>query len=168
MQEATRHARDKRLHQAFEVGIILKGLNALLEIVLGIGLLTPVADRVSSFVLSLAQDELVEDPTDFFATHIEKYSHLLSPDAQFFGSMYLLSHGIVKGVLVYGLLREKLWAYPASIAVLILFIIYQVIRWMSTRSVALVLLTIFDLVILWLIWHEYKRLQREAERPLVQ
>ena len=158
MSDAPRNEkREKRFHEAFTIGVILKGLNALLEIVLGVGLLLPIADRISVLVLNLAQQELIEDPDDFFATHIEKYSHLLSPDSQFFGAMYLLSHGIVKAALVWGLLRDKLWSYPASMAVLVLFILYQLIRFMSTHSLALIFLTIFDLIVLYLIWHEYRR-----------
>ena len=165
--ETLQEKKAEYLHEAFTIGVALKGLNALLEIVLGIGLLLPIADRISALVLNLAQQELIEDPNDFFAMHVQKYSHLLSPDSQFFGSMYLLSHGIVKVFLVYGLLRGKMWSYPASIAVLILFILYQIIRWMSTHSIMLVLLTIFDLVVLWLIWREYERV-KSLQRPLIQ
>lgn len=160
--------RDRRLHQAFEIGVILKGFNALLEIFLGIGLLLPIAGHITTFVVNLADRELIEDPNDFFATHVQIFSHTISPESQFFGSMYLLSHGITKGVLVLGLLRGKMWSYPASIAVLTLFILYQIIRWMRTNSVVLILLTIFDVVVIWLIWREYQRRLVEQRESLEQ
>lgn len=63
-------------------------------------------------------------------------------------------------VLVAGLLREKLWAYPASIVVFGLFIFYQLARFRYTHSVELLLLTVLDVIIILLTWHEYRFLKR--------
>ena len=52
----------------------------------------------------------------------------LTGSAVLFGAVYLLTHGLVKVVLVVALLLNKLWAYPAMIAVLLLFIGYQLYR----------------------------------------
>ena len=81
-----------------------------------------------------------------------------------FATFYLLSHGIVKLFLVAGLLRNKAWAYPASLAVLGLFIAYQLYRLTFAFSIALVLLTVFDFVVIWLIWHEYRLVLRLADK----
>ena len=147
--------REYRIHELFEVGIVLKGLNALAQIVLG-GLLL-VFPNVAEVVRALVVNELVEDPDDFLATHFQTLTSTISPQTQLFAALYLLSHGLIKIVLVAGLLRDKLWAYPASLAVLSLFIAYQVIKFLDNHSVMLVLLTVFDLVVMWLIWHEYRR-----------
>ena len=147
---------ERRIYQLFEVGVALKGLNALLQIVLGIGLLF--TSRFSDVLIALVQNELIEDPGDFFATHLEKLTPYLTPHFQLYGALYLLSHGLVKVVLVWGLLKNKLWAYPASLAVLTLFILYQVIKIVQNHSIALTLLTLFDIAVLWLIWHEYQRI----------
>ena len=146
----------KRIHEAFEIGVALKGFNALIEVILGTALLF---FNVTDIVQTLIQNELLDDPNDFFATHLQPYAHL-TPEAQYFCALYLLTHGAVKIVLVAGLLRNKLWAYPASIAVLSLFIAYQVIRFFHTHSIWLVLLTIFDLIIVWLVWAEYQRISK--------
>ncbi len=148
---------ERRIYQLFEVGVFLKGLNALLEIVLGVLLFfVDVRGLVSAFV----ENELVEDPNDFLATHLQPLAAHISPGGETFAALYLLSHGLVKIVLVWGLLRNKVWAYPASLAVLALFVLYQVIKWLGTHSIALLLLTLFDLVLIWLIWHEYRRIQK--------
>lgn len=147
-------AAQKRIHEAFEVGVILKGLNAAVEMLLGALLLFV---DVRGIIETLLQNELVEDPNDFLARHLEPLANRLPPNAELYSALYLLSHGIVKAVLVWGLLRGKLWAYPASLAVLTLFILYQVIRIFEHYSLALVALTIFDLVVMWLIWQEYRR-----------
>ena len=57
-----------------------------------------------------------------------------------FYAFYLLSHGIIKRVLVIGLLRERLWAYPASFAVFGAFIAYQLYRFSFTHDIGLILL----------------------------
>ena len=149
LKEATEH----RLHQAFEVGILLKGANALLELLLGALLLfVDVRDIVAAFV----QNELVEDPDDFLATHLAPLTAKLPPNAELYSALYLLSHGIIKAFLVWGLLRQKAWAFPASLAVLTLFVLYQLIKFAQNHSIALMLLTIFDLIIMWLIYHEWR------------
>jgi hypothetical protein len=63
-------------------------------------------------------------------------------------------------VLVTGLLREKLWAYPASFAVFGAFIAYQLYRYSFTHDVALIFLSIFDLFVIGLAVHEYRLLRK--------
>lgn len=146
--------RERGIHEAFEISIVLKGVGAFLETVLGALLLY--SNGVIDVVRALVANELLDDPDGFLATH---FSTLLapSPETQHFGGLYLLSHGVVKLVLVIGLLRDKLWAYPASLAVFALFIVYQTDRYFQTHSPWLLLLTVVDLVVMWLVWHEYRR-----------
>ena len=66
----------------------------------------------------------------------------------------------MKSALVAGLLREKLWAYPASFAVFGGFIAYQLYRYSWTHDFALILLSIFDLFVIYLAVHEYRLLRR--------
>ena len=62
----------------------------------------------------------------------------------------------MKLLLVIGLLRGKLWSYPASLVVLGLFIAYQLYRFSYTQGIGLIVLTVFDVFVMGLIWHEYK------------
>lgn len=147
--------REERIHEVFEISILLKGVNALVQLALGFSLL--VAPQFVSLLIALVQNELVEDPGDFFARNVQGWLQPVSDASLTFAALYLLSHGIVKLWLVWGLWRDKLWAYPASLAVLSLFILYQVVRWAETRSLALLLLTLFDLLVIALIWHEWRQ-----------
>ena len=63
-------------------------------------------------------------------------------------------------MLVFFLLREKLWAYPASIAVFGLFIAFQLYRYSFTQDIGLILLSIFDLFVIFLAVHEYRLLRK--------
>ncbi len=118
-------------------------------------------------VLSVAQNELVEDPSDFIATNIAGAISHITSGSQHFAAWYLLSHGIIKIVLAIALIKNKIWAYPASIIALLLFIGYQIVRFTSTHSIFLVLLTIFDIFVLWLVVHEYRYLlkKRHEKEP---
>jgi uncharacterized membrane protein len=73
-----------------------------------------------------------------------------------FYAFYLLSHGVIKLLLVIGLLRNQLWSYPASLIALAAFIIYQLYRFSYTHSVGLIALTLFDFLVIALIWHEWR------------
>lgn len=153
---------EKREHKIYEIfvgAVVIKGLNAILEIALGILLFF--TDTVEDAVSGLVQREIIEDPNSFVANYIQS---LLSttPQVQNFGALYLLSHGIVKAFLMAGLLRNKLWAYPSTIAVLALFITYQIVRYLNTHSILLIFLSVFDAFVVWLVWHEYKRFKQKA------
>jgi uncharacterized membrane protein len=91
------------LDQTFEVGIILKGLDGVLEVLGGLLLLVVSPATIDRVVTSLTQHELSEDPHDFLATHLLRTAHGLTGAAVLFGAVYLLAHGLVKVVLVVAL-----------------------------------------------------------------
>jgi uncharacterized membrane protein len=143
--------------RAFFVGIVLKGLDGVLEVVGGALLLIVSPATINRLTAALTQHELSEDPHDFFSTHLLHAAGSLSGSATQFGAAYLLTHGVVKIVLVYALLRNQLWAYPWMIAFLIVFIVYQLYRMTFAPSVWLVGLTIFDAFVVWLTYQEYMK-----------
>lgn len=143
-------------HTFFVAGIILKALNAVVEIALGV--LVLLTAKLVTFVDSLASQELIEDPNDFLASHFQQFLYPLL-HAHTFVAIYLLSHGVIKLVLAAGLLRRDLWAYPTALGVFFLFIVYQTYRFTITHSVFLIVLTVFDLIIIWLTWKEYQALK---------
>ena len=151
---------ENRIHQIFQVSVLLKGAHALIECLGGIALALVSTSRIANFVNAITQDELIKDPNDFVATHLLTMAHNFSIETQHFYAFYLLSHGIVKVALVVGLLREKLWAYPASLIVLTLFVLYQLYRFSYTHGLGLIVLTLFDIVVMGLIWHEYGLMRR--------
>jgi uncharacterized membrane protein len=145
------------LDQTFEVGIILKGLDGVLEVIGGLLLLVVSPATISRVVANLTQHELSEDPHDFLATHLLKTAHGLTGSAVLFGAVYLLSHGVVKIVLVVALLKNELWAYPWMLVFLGVFIVYQVYRLSVRPSIGLTALTVFDALIAWLTYREYRK-----------
>lgn len=151
---------EHRIHQIFEIGVLLKGAHALIECVGGIVLIFITAGDIRHVVDVLTQRELSEDPHDFIASHLAQYAQHLSVSTEHFYAFYLLSHGVVKVFLVAGLLRGRLWAYPVSLWVFGGFIVYQMYRYSYTHGVGLIALTVLDLVVMVLIWHEYRLMRR--------
>ncbi|WP_018430438.1 MULTISPECIES: DUF2127 domain-containing protein [Hyphomicrobiales] len=151
---------ERQIHQVFRISVLLKGAHALVECAGGIALALIGNDTIQHIVNTLTQEELVEDPHDFLATHLLSWAQSFSVETRHFYAFYLLSHGIVKLLLVAGLLKGRMWAYPASLVVLGLFIVYQLYRFSYTHGVGLIVLTVFDVIVMWLIWHEYRVVRR--------
>ncbi len=153
------------LDRAFAVGIILKGLDGVLEVVGGFLLLVVSPTTIDRLTRALTQHELSQDPHDFLANYVLHAAGSLTGSSIQFGAVYLISHGVVKIVLVAALLRSKLWAYPWMIAFLIAFIAYQIYRMTFAFSIGLLALTVFDILVVWLTYREYGK-QRTTRVPL--
>ena len=155
---------EKQIHLFFKIGVWSKGIDGALEAIAGFALLFTTPASLRNLVDWLTQGELQEDPTDFVANHLVEFFHQLSISTKHFASIYLLVYGITKIGLVTGLLRGKLWSYPTALAVLGVFLCYQIYRFNHNHSIGLALLSIIDLLVLVLIWRDYKYMKaRVAE-----
>ena len=148
------HQRDA-LDKTFDVAVILKGLDGILELVGGVLLLLVSPATINSLAQSLTQHELSQDPNDFIARHLLQVTANLHK-TQLFGALYLLTHGLVKIIIVWGLLKRKSWSYPTAFVFLGVFVVYQIYRMTFAPSIGLGLLTVFDVFIICLTWREYR------------
>ena len=146
----------------FRASVALKGLDALLELVGGAALWVVSPGWIAGAVHALTQDEISEDPHDLVANMLRHAAGRLSLSGEHFMAVYLLVHGVVKGVAVWALVRGRLWAYPMAIVVFGGFIAYQMYRYTLTGGLGLVALTVFDVVVVWLIWLEYRAVKAKA------
>jgi uncharacterized membrane protein len=152
--------RQSLAHIAFEIGIFFKGLDGVLEIVGGLLLFFVKPETISGVVIALTQHELGEDAHDVVASYLVRAANSFSASSQVFAGIYLLSHGVIKIVLVESLLRGRLLAYPTAIVVFALFIVYQMYRYSLQPSIAMIVLSILDVIVIALTWLEYRRLKR--------
>lgn len=100
------------LHYLFELGVSLKFLDGVLEVVGGIVLFFSTPQSLGRLATILLTSELLEDPKDLVANTLMHAVQRLSTNAQVFAGIYLLVHGVVKVGLVIALWTKKLWAYP--------------------------------------------------------
>lgn len=152
----------QRVHLLFRLGIWIKGVDGLLEVVCGLALLVANNSFIRKLVVSLTHGELAEDPHDYIANRLVHFVNHFSFSTQHFAAFYLLAHGLVKLALAAGLLRGKLWAYPTGLTVLGLLLCYQACRFVHNHSIGLLVISVFDAIIIFLIWREYRN--RKARR----
>lgn len=147
-------------HFLFVVSLVLKGLYAFFESAAGIAVLFVSKNAFIKIVGLLAREELTEDPKDIIANYFIALAQGYSASFRIFASVYLLIHGIAKLFLIYGLLKKKMFAYPAAIIVFSLFIVYQVYAFSIKASIGLAVLTVLDIFVIILTWLEYKNIRK--------
>lgn len=150
---------NKLLLNSFRFSISLKGMHALIESITGFALFVMPQRAFNAVAWWVANLDLSWDPHDWIATSLRRSIDSLAGDGRHFAEVYLLSHGLVKLVLVIELLRNRLWAYPLMIVMLSAFIVYQLYRFSLTHSLTMIALTIFDVIVIALTWMEYREQQ---------
>lgn len=141
------------LHRWFDVGVLFKGAEGLLEMIGGAWLAFD-PGVLHMVIFRLTAKELLHDPDDRIAGALRGFAEELGTGRHTFPVVYLIAHGVVKVALAAGLLANKRWAYPFAIAVLLAFAVYQLYRFTHTHAVLLPLLSALDLAIAWLVWRE--------------
>ena len=147
------------IYKGFEIGILLKCIDGILEIIGGILLVFLDPVTLNKLIVLLTQHELSEDPQDMIVSLMINFSSTFSVSTQYFGVYYLISHGLVKSILVILLWKREIWAYPLTIVSLTVFIVYQIYRYSINGSMWLIILTIFDILMIILTFVEYKRMK---------
>jgi len=151
-------------HRAFLAGVMLKGIDGVLELLGGAALLLTTHPLILHTVAWLTRAELIEDPGDFVANQLVHLVQRFSVGTQYFAGIYLIAHGLLKVGLVVGLLRGWRRSYPLALAVLMAFIGYQCYRLTQTASMLLGLLTVIDVLVALLIAREWRQHGRQPLR----
>lgn len=154
------------LHRLFEASLVIKGVLATLEALSGLGLLLTANHRIVALVDWLTRYEIAEGPQDGLATWVQRHAELLSMQSQHFYALYLLSHGALKLAMVILLALGLSWAYPAALLVLAGFVTYQTYEWLHSGSPFLLMLSGLDMLMIYLVWQEYRAIR--AGHPLAE
>jgi uncharacterized membrane protein len=152
------------VHRLFQAAVVVKGIDGILEFIGGVLLLFVSPSTLNRLIVALTQHELAEEPDDWLVVTLRHLAETFSVETRHFASAYLIGHGVLKVFLAVSLLRERLWAFPLALSVLTIFVAYQLHRFGHTRSTVLLALTALDVVVMVLIWREY-RSRKESARP---
>lgn len=156
-------------HNSFEVGIFIKGLEGILDILIGFILLYINPERLYRIVDFLTNHEMSEDPNDVITNFIIRLSHEFSVNLQNFLVFYLILLGTSKIILVIFLRQERSWAYPFTVLYLSVFIFIQMHRYIHTHSVLLIFLTLFDIFMIFMTIIEYRKIKKiKCEKTLLK
>ncbi len=148
---------EKTYYLLFEASLIFKAAYSIVEVILGFLFIFFDYQTLYGIAVSLTGDELSPGQTGPVWTYVIHAMKDFATTPREFWAFLFISHGVVKLFLIWGLLRQKLWSYPASAVVFVLFIISQLYQIWYTPSLVLWFITIFDVVVVVLIIHEYKR-----------
>ena len=116
---------------------------------------------VDKLVAELISRELLGPPDDSLSRHLLTLTDQFTAGSRTFAVVYLGLHAVVKLALVAALLRRWMPAYPVAVAVLGVFVSYELYRGISTRSVLLPILAVLDIAIIVAILREYRLLRVE-------
>jgi uncharacterized membrane protein len=145
----------KAVHRVFEIAIVVKAFDGVLETVGGMLILFVPLHSLDTSLRFLLAHEVSTESHDLLAHAARHVLALLSVSTKVFASAYLIGHGSVKIFLVYALWREKLWAFPVALWFIALFVGYQIYRYTHTHSIALLIFALIDVCVAWFIWREY-------------
>lgn len=140
------------IYDGFLVSVLLKGAISLAEVIVGVAVFFIPPTIIVSTALTVLAYVPVASLQSTLMVEVAKYTS----GAVTFVALYLLSRGLIKVGLIWALLRNKLWAYPSSLLVLALFMVYQIYQIMTDHSLIVVAITLFDLVVMFFIYREWK------------
>lgn len=154
---------------AFLVGVLVKGIDGLLELVGGAALLVLSPGQLLAVARAVTAEELQEDPTDLVAHLLLHGVGNLDQRTTTFVAAYLLVHGLVKVAVVVALLVGTRRIYPWAIVALLGFLVFQLYELVVRPAPTIALLTLLDAAIIWLTWREWRRGRtlRETARSTV-
>ena len=158
----------KWLHWLFEASLLIKGLFAAGETLSGLGLLLTPHGLIITLWGWMTHHELTQDPTDAMALWFQTLAATFTLQSQHFYALYLLGHGVLKFVMVIMLARRIPWAYPAAMAILAGFVVYQAAEYLTQDSLALLTLAILDAVMIMLVYREWTTLKLRRATPSTQ
>jgi uncharacterized membrane protein len=148
-------ATDQNVYRLFRLSVIIKGAISLVEMLAGVLVFFVPLYVLTGWLVSLMESEVVEEPGNQLAQFLLTASAHLNIGSSAFIAFYLFSRGLIKLALVVALLKNQLWAYPSSLAVLAAFVAYQLYQIAITHSLAVVGITVFDLVVMYYVWREW-------------
>lgn len=147
---------EKRIYQFFLGSVLLKGAISLAEIVAGILFFFVTPQEVIDFILSISILILPATLQGVTQSILNAVGHELMIVSATIIGLYLLTRGLIKFLLIWAMLKNILWAYPWSLAVLGLFVLSQLYQIAMTQSLLIIGVTLFDLVVMYFIWREYR------------
>lgn len=147
----------------FRVAVLLKGLDGATQLVAGVLLIFLSPTTVNRLAHAVVTRDLLGPPTGPLAGHFEVAVQHFVTGGRTFVIAYLIAHGLIKLVLVIALLRKIMPMYPVAMTALGLFVLFELLRAVQTRSLVLPLFALLDVVIIILVLKEYLELRRQQQ-----
>jgi uncharacterized membrane protein len=143
-----------KIHRLFEISILIKGIDGVLEFLAGIALFFISSKSIASIIHFLFRYD--SDADDFITDYMVHLAQALTHSTQMFGAFHLLINGIIKIAIVLALWSEKPVVFPIAGFVLSAFTLFGIVRFLHTFSSLLLFFILLDIIIIILLYYEYK------------
>ncbi|MHA6793100.1 DUF2127 domain-containing protein [Pseudonocardia bannensis] len=151
----------RRTERLFRFALLIKGIDGAAELLGALVLLCVSGATVHRLVGDVLSRDLLGPPDGSLSRHLVAGTAELTSGHRTFAVLYLALHGVIKLALVWALLRRVLPAYPIAVAVLGMFVGYELYRATRTGSILLPILAVIDIAIIVMIVREYRLLRRQ-------
>ncbi|MBI2743904.1 MAG: DUF2127 domain-containing protein [Chlamydiales bacterium] len=152
--------KQNRRHLLFNLAIILKGIDGLLEFVGGLFFVFLKKQGVLDSISKVLHYNLFKISNESVLDFVDYMSQMLSTSTFIFISAILIGNGVVKMLVSVGLLLRKFLAFIVAIVFLMLLLVYQIVECFYTPSLVLDMFTLFEALVIYVIWREYRYLKR--------
>ncbi len=146
----------------FRFIMVWRIIYSLFKIILGIILFKFIGTPISHLFYKIMGHKLMGDQFDFLIQIINPFMYHVSYKITYFLVIYLIFWAIIDIVLSIILLKHKLWAFPISILLMSVFVLYEIFRFTNTQSLILLWVIIMDIVLIWVIKGEYNKLKNKS------
>jgi uncharacterized membrane protein len=126
-----------------------------LRLILGISLLRLIGQSVSDYIYAIMSHEFVGRTGDMILEHIYTFFEIHDITLTYFIAGYFIFWGAIDILLSLCLLHRIRQAFPITMALIVVFLIYSVYRYSFTHSLTLLGVICADIVILYLVHKEY-------------
>lgn len=151
---------ERLIYDGFLISVLLKGAISLAEVISGIALFFIAPATIVGLGMLALNYLPVASLQAVMLSEIAKYT----AGTVTFVALYFISRGAIKIVLIAALLRNMLWAYPASLFLLGLFVLYQFYQLVVDHSLLILGITLFDLVVMYFIYREWQIVRALVEK----
>lgn len=153
----------RRTEQLFRLALVVKGVDGAAELLGAVALVLVSGDWLHRAVAQILARDLIGPPDGTLARHLTEGVDRFAGGDRTFVVVYLGLHGVLKLGLVAALLTRWRPAYPPAVAILAVFVIYELVHAWHTHSIVLPFLAALDIAIIVMVVREYRLLGREAD-----
>ena len=138
----------------FRIGLLVKGVDAVFEVIGGILITTPT--KLARYILVLSQHELYRHH-QVLSGRLDRLAETVAVHAHLGAAVYLIAHGAAKVILIAAIVRGQRWGYAGLMGVLSIFTLIEVTRAVAAQEVVTGALGLFDALVVVVIYKEYKQ-----------
>ena len=148
----------------FVIGMWWRISYGLLRVVIGLIFLQHIHAPFQVVIDALLRHEIIEDPTDTLRILLDTFFTHYGFVVTYFLAFHFIFWGIMDIILSWSMLKQKLWAFPLSLILMGMFMVYEIFRYTHTHATSLLVLLCIDAVISVFIYREYQRLKLQASQ----